>query len=263
VTHITEELLSRSSRQNSLIHDLVFVPNLEIVFCFISKNASSFLKHFIFLAAKGILYKQPRENPHLLHQSFFRGIDSLGHAGMSRLIESPSIPKVILGRDPWFRLQSAYFSRVVRWQEESYDPVDDRRDWFALRQEILGYRDGCHGTEPLSAAAAGVGFEALVDYVSATPSGMLDRHLIPQTYFSATDLIQYSVVGNLEDLPTFIALLSSTTGFQLNLPPRSESSLNASSSEKMGPPKTKALFSRIVERYSSDYEFFGYDKSGL
>ena len=263
MTHITEELLRRSSRQNSLIHDLVYVPNLEVVFCFISKNASSFLKHLIFLAARGIRYRQPRENPHLLHRSFFRGIDSLGHAGMSRLIESPSIPNVILGRDPWLRLQSAYFSRVVTWQEENYDVVDDRRDWLALRQEILGYQEGCHGTEPLSAAAARISFEALVDYVSATPAGMLDRHLVPQTYFSATDLIEYSVVGNLEDLPAFIRHLSRTTGFQLDLPPRNDVRLNASAPEKIGPPKSMALFSKIVERYCSDYEFFGYDKSGL
>lgn len=186
----------------------------------------------------------------------FQGVEELGHSRMSDMLEDGSIPKVILGRHPISRLESAFRSRVKTWQRETWDS-HDRADWIRLRQQIAGRAFGRHAAEPLEGIATGLDWNDLVEYLSHTLSGDLDRHLVPQTYFAATSMIDYDVIGTLEQIDEFLDKISELTGKKrLEVTsPRINASQGQAGQQIFS---TEAQVQAIQKRYRADFSFFGY-----
>lgn len=174
---VSEALIEQSDDWAHSARDIALIPQLGIVCCFISKNASSFLKTYLSCLGAGKPLTRPRRNPHMPSNTGFQGAEQLGHQKMSDILLDPSVPKIILGRHPVSRLRSAFVSRVRTWQREIYDS-HNRTDWGPLRQRIVGHLQKRHSAEPLEALATPVHWGDLVDYVCHTPSGQLDRHLL-------------------------------------------------------------------------------------
>lgn len=186
----------------------------------------------------------------------FKGVEELGHSKMSDLLEDSSIPKVILGRHPVSRLESAFRSRVRTWQRETWDS-HNRDDWIRLRQQVSGRKFGRHAAEPLEGIATELEWNDLVDFVSNTLSGDLDRHLVPQTYFASTSMIDYDVIGTLEQIDEFLDTISELTGKKrLEVTsPRMNASTDQTEEQIL---PTKDQLEAIRTRYRADFSFFGY-----
>jgi len=252
---------SRNESSQEYINDIQYIPKLNLVFAFISKNASTYLKAFMFCWAHDINFRVD-VNMHNRRHSGFLGVDDLGEASMLRLLEDDGIPKVVVGRNPEERLRSAWRSRVDSWttrRQEDEPRHDEVHEWIRIRQEVLGSDSDGHCAPALRALQEDITFGALVDYVAETPSSLLDRHFVPQTFQCASDLFRYDLVGQMESLPAFISSLA-------NLIERPEPTiqawpLNVSSSNGIGDCDglNDGAREKIQQRYAQDYAFFGYD----
>lgn len=247
--------MKRMNHDNSPNQDLLFSRELGIVFLFISKNASSSLKAL--LQGHHIGDSRSRtfsRNPHAVTNKFLQGVHALGHPAMSKLLEDSTVPKAVVGRHPIPRLLSAFNSRLVTWNSESYNSkLWDRQAWVKLRQEIVGSLNGQHSSTPVAAANFSLTLDHVVEYLATTPSGNLDRHLTPQTYYAATDLIDYSIVGRVEQLPSFVKKLQREFGLKV----RGEiPHLNSVSRDLNDISESNKAAIQI--RYKRDFDYFDY-----
>ncbi len=256
VRPISDRLMARYPFSTQQARDLVFVPRLGVVVCFISKNASSFLKAYIAALSRGSSFQRPTRNPHVLLNTGFMGIEALGPRRFSEILSDDAVPKVVVGREPIERLMSAFVTRVQRWHREQYDS-QVRHEWVELRQAVLGTIRGQHASRPVDALASDVGWEALVQYVTSTPSGLMDRHLVPQTDYAATADLHYHLVGGVESLDEFLGRFCQLVdrpfldaqGIRVNVAAASPLSTSDVTSQQRA---------ALHRRYAADYEFFGY-----
>lgn len=253
---LADRLMARYPASIQHGRDLVLVPALGLVVCFISKNASTFLKTYIASLARGTPLRRPDRNPHLLLHTGFKGIEELGPRRFSEILSDTSIPKVTVGREPVRRLVSAYRTRVRTWQRERYDS-GERAEWVELRQAVLGTAHGRHAARPIEALSTEIGWRTLVDHVAGTPSGLLDRHLVPQTDYAAVDELSYDLVGNVEAIDEFLRSLCRLVDRPF-LDPRGLRLNAAAAGTDAGPDITPAQRSALRRRYEADYRYFGY-----
>lgn len=255
-------------RQNNpsypgVIHDFVYVENLNLVVCFVSKNASSFLKHYLRGLARGeTSLAPPKRNPHILEVTGFKSAAELGETRFNKLLEDDAIPKMIVGRNPYARLESAYFTRVNRFLRESYNSQDMDKGWIRLRQQVLGFAKNSHASSLSEALRQDIKYEDLVNFVDATANHLLDRHLVPQTHFAAVEYIKYDIVGRVEAIQDTLFQISEMVGVPVldgsDLYVNSRT-VNATRNESYKPEFTE-FRERIFQRYKRDFSFFKYDK---
>jgi hypothetical protein len=239
----------------SLSRDLVYVPELSLVFCFISKNASSFLKAYIASLARGVNFDWAKRNPHVLKNSGFLSLCDLSETEASEILMSSDVARVVVGRDPVSRFRSAYLTRVVTFQREAYDS-HNRSSWLRLRQRILAHRYNAHAVPDELAMIEDISIDDVADYVSRTPSGLLDQHFTPQTYFSSVQLISYDLVGTVENLDSFISELCEIVKrkpLEIQPPPLNRL-MNSGADAELSQVSSELL----ISRYKADYEFFDY-----
>ena len=253
---LTQMLMERSYPVSFSVRDIAYIPQLGLVSAFVSKNASSFLKTYLSCWARGSDFLSPKKNPHMPYNTGFQGVEQLGHQRMSELLRDRSVPKTVVGRHPVERLVSAYLTRIRTWQRETYDS-HNRSDWVTVRQAVAGKKQGAHSLSALAAIGADISFDDLVGYVAQTPSPLLDRHLVPQADFAATDLIEYDLVGHVEGLDRYLVELADLLGRK----PLDTSgvTVNATRSGESEPPVVSpASRQKISRRYATDFAFFGY-----
>lgn len=241
------------------VGDICFIPKLGIVFAFISKNASSLLKTYLAAAARGAPTNYPSKNPHVHSNTGFLGVHQIGEAEMNRVLTDPGIPNVVVGRNPMDRLVSGWRSRIQTWHLERYQNTTEFAGWTEARQRILGHALGSHAAPVHLALSEEIPLEMLVDYVQATPSSLLDRHFAPQTFLCGADSIDFDLIGQVEDLDSFIAHLNDM--IETDLPPIGDRRLNATP-EAIATPADLGLvlLDRIEERFAADYSYFGYSR---
>ena len=252
---VVRRIWERTFLSESEPWDFVWIPELELVFCFISKNASSFLKSYLSNLSKNQAWSYPARNPHMLKNSGFVAPSEIGNERFADLLQSPSVLKAVVGRDPIERLVSAYHSRVETWNRESYDPPWNS-NWLRIRQRVLGQKLAAHASPWESALTEEIKWPDLVEYVLATPSGALDRHLVPQSWFACADFISYDLIGMVEDMPNFLSRLCvlvgrnplEVEGVRLN-----ESAENRENQTVV----SVAQKTLLKKRYRADYEFLG------
>jgi len=252
------QIVGRSHCSREFVNDISYIPEFDIVFAFVSKNASSLLKSL--LATGGGFSGSGRRgrNPHFRAHTGFLGVDDVGVDQMDAWITDPNVPKVVVGRDPVARLVSSWRSRVDTWALAPYQKERELQDWLELRQRILGHHQGSHACPPPEALTAGISFQMLVDYVEQTPSWFLDRHLVPQTLAIGADVIDYGLIGQVEQLDLFLESLQSLTGREL--PPVDLAFANASPKDSGGSIEvTDAQRRSVQKRFQDDYVLFGYD----
>ncbi len=253
----TGYISDRMARDSVASGDLVYIPQFHLVFAFISKNASSLMKTYFTSLANGMAVRPPARNPHVRTNTGFLSEHELGATKMAELLADPSIPKIVLGRDPVSRLVSAWNSRVHTWTLQPYQSPQELRDWVRIRQEIAGHSQDQHAAPARASLIEKIPFATLVDYVAATPSSLLDRHLAPQTFLCASHLIEYSLVGRVEEMDSFLSRLSHYLPDKS--PPLNDLVLNASHDSSLHASAVSAdLRARIYRRYLDDYTFFGY-----
>ena len=256
--NLMELIVDRNRGHPRVQDDFLFSPELNLAGCFISKNASSLLKHSLFLTSKNLEPSDPVRNPHIVANSGLQSADIIGFEEMSRVLESGSVPKFILGRHPVSRFVSAYNSRVKKFHRESYD--NEESDYlFRLRQRVIGAAEGGHASPFWKAMSEVPSLDDFAAYVLQTPDAELDRHVVPQSYFSFSGVVDYSIVGKLESLQDFLAQLEQSIGKKLVMPPRIQ--INKSVSFGTESVISEPLVSKLIERYEQDYDFFGYEKS--
>jgi len=252
-----DTIIGLSGVNSVFVKDISFVPHLGIVFAFISKNASSLLKTYLSTALWDSSSGLPRKNPHELKNTGFLSVDDLGLPVMNEILTDASTPRVVLGRNPVDRLLSGWRSRVHTWHLESYQSARELTDWLEIRQRILGQSYGCHAAPARDALTSEIPISMLVEYVEDTPSSLLDRHFAGQAFLCGASVINYDLVGQLEDLDTFIKNLEKLVGQRL--PSISERSINRTpTSVPAVESLDSALVQRIEKRFVDDYNFFGY-----
>lgn len=255
-----DEIFRLSGVSRHFIGDICFIPEWRIVFAFISKNASSLLKTYLSPPAGGVSTDNWTRNPHVHSGTGFMGVHQLGVPEMNRILTDVTIPKVVVGRNPADRLISGWRSRVQTWHLERYQNTRELVDWTEVRQKILGHAVGSHAAPVHLALSEEIPLEMLVDYVEATPSSQLDRHFAPQTFLCGADSIQFDLIGQVEELDSFIVNLNQMIGCEL--PPLGDRRLNATPEAIAAPTDlTSILRERIEKRFAEDYVYFGYSMS--
>jgi len=254
-----QSILNRSVGAKEFVNDISYIPRLELVFAFISKNASSTLKTYLANIDPRNPTIRGNRNPHFRVNTGFLGVDDIGTDVMERLILDQETPKVVVGRHPTDRLVSAYLSRVNTWLLAPYSPESETNTWLGLRQEILGFTKGAHAVSAHTALTSEITFPMFVDYLVGTPDALLDRHFAPQTFMCGSDTISYDLIGRVEELDLFIDELGNL--LKLQLPPFNGVKINSSGSIP-SPSKHELLNDEVVrkieERYKTDFNFFGY-----
>jgi len=253
------QILGRAHDSREFVNDICYVPGFGIIFAFVSKNASSLLKSL--LATEGNLAGSGRrlKNPHFRANTGFLGVDDVGVDQMDAWITDPTVPKVVVGRDPVARLVSAWRSRVDTWALAPYQTERELQDWLELRQRILGHSQGAHASSTEEALTSDITFQMLVDYVEQMPSWLLDRHLVPQAYACGADVINYDLVGQVENLDAFLTGLERLTGKEL--PPADLAFANVSPEKSRRTIEvTEAQRRSVRKRFQDDYVLFGYDR---
>ncbi|EIC91882.1 hypothetical protein IMCC13023_03610 [Candidatus Aquiluna sp. IMCC13023] len=251
-----ENILNRIAMDPTPTSDYAYFKNLGVAVCFIRKNGSSFLKHYMSCLDQGKEFQPPTTNPHVPRKRDSLNARTSNLREISAIFSDPSIPKVVIGRNPILRLESAYRSRVKVHNLESYNS-DYSGGWVAIRQQILGWKLGSCAADPVEAVSKGISFQELAEYVVSTPSWELDQHYSPQVYFAATEDVEYSLVGKLEQLDSFLSDLSELVGKpQLEVPDGYRVNSAKASEESLA--LSGDLKARIEARFSADFEFFGY-----
>jgi len=252
------QIVGRSHGSREFANNICYIPGFGVLFAFISKNASSLLKSLLTTEGNLSGTGRRRRNPHIRANTGFLGIDDVGMDQMDAWITDPNVPKVVVGRDPVARLVSSYRSRVNTWALAPYQNERELQHWLELRQRVLGHSQGAHASSPEEALTSDITFQMLVDYAAQTPSWLLDRHLAPQAYASGADVINYDLVGQVENLNAFLAGLESLTG--RHLPPADSAFANASPEKSRWSIKvTDAQRRSVQKRFQDDYVLFGYD----
>ena len=235
--------------------DISYIPHLNIVFSFISKNASTSLKTMLSRRLGPEAGYKLSPDPHMASHTGFQNIHTLGPVAMEELLLDSSVPKVTLVREPFERLQSAYFSRVHLWQHNEFRGDNSGRQGVKLLGPIAGSLLGMHSGSIRDAAQASLTFEELVDYVCETPTGRLDRHLAPQVRLVAADRLRYDLIGRFEELPKFWTDLKGLLGVGFE----DAELIRRNATQRQVPMKSIGkLRSRVEARYSADYEIFSY-----
>ncbi len=258
LTEIQRILRENSTDNGSIGRDLVYIPELHVVFCFISKNASSFLKTYLIALAKGVTMPSKGRNPHVLANSGFASLLQMDAEAAQALLADNSVPKVVVGRDPMKRFESAYLSRVLTQQRETYDS-HSRDSWVRLRQKVSGDRHQSHAAPAELAISDDITINEVAKYVDRTASGQLDQHFVPQTYFASTENISYTLRGKVEELDLFLDDFCELVGRnRLETPPPQ---LNKSPLANALEDLSRTQENLLRKRYRHDYEFFGYSNA--
>lgn len=230
----------------------------RFVYCFVPKNASTALKG-AFLAAQGVetgeltglqLHEHADGPPYVLR---LRPRDEA-----LRILDTHF--KYAFVRDPWWRLVSAYVSKLVRGREPrpQYEPTVTAIHRAAGRPVDL---------------ARGVTFREFVRHVHAAPDAALDPHWRPQACFLAGH--RFDFVGRVEHLAEDLAELERRLGVALPLRQLNHTRYRASAgpcradasreelraSRDLPLPESfydEELVALVGERYRADVEAWGY-----
>lgn len=254
---ITEELVGRCRFHSSILNDLIYLPRMDTCVLFISKNASTWLKTYFAGIESGRRLKMQNRDPHSPGISAFQTITSLGHQRMSEIMSSDNSLKIVVGRNPVHRAVSAFNSRVHTWQPDGKIRARSARfEWTLLRQQIVGNPNGQHASPIFDALGQTIQFDQFLDYIEIAPNGELDRHLVPQWYFAGMDLIEFDLIGKVEELPDFLDRVESLTGSKgfRKAPARNATSAYAVSAGAL----SREQISRLRNRYSEDFDYLDY-----
>ena len=186
-------------------NDIIFYPSLDLLYFAHSKNASSFLKWFFKCAALGTEWSQPSTNPHNNGPGSVR-FSEMNYGKREDLLSSDSVVKISILREPVDRLWSAYYSRYIRFSLENYNTHQYHRQWRPIRQNIHEFSDYA-STGRVQLWTENVTFEEFVSAVVAIPPQLRDLHYARQTDVYSIDDLGLSVVGRVDKMDVFLAIL--------------------------------------------------------
>ena len=154
-------------------------------------------------------------------------------------------------RNPYYRLFSAYKSKILNWKDQQYMPLQQEiRERFCYPM-----RDGKPGGM--------VAFRDFVAFIGDQQQETWDGHWNLQSEALHPDRISYDVVGRAESFSDdWAAILR-----HLNAPDELMSSLD----ERINPTTKiyhaaaydRELASRVYEMYRPDFEIYGYERDSL
>lgn len=239
--------------------DITYIPHLNVVFSFISKNASTSLKTMLSERLGPLVGYNLDPNPHWVVQSGFQNLHNIGAERMEQLLFDTAVPKIAVVREPFERLKSAYSSRIRRWQENDFKESGTQTQRLPLVGPIAGTSMGMHSVPIRKAGRFDPSFDDLVQYVCKTPTALLDRHLAPQVQLIAADRLRYDLVGKFEYLEEFWRDLHDLLGID---PGSAELIWRNRTHSRLPSIHERELRGQVEERYAADYELFSYPRQG-
>ena len=184
--------------------DIVFFPAINLLYFAHSKNASSFLKWYFTCCALGRPWTKPSGNPHSSNEGSFR-LSELPFSTSVSLLESNSITKVSVWREPLDRLGAAYHSRYLEFSRESYNKKYQHQ-WVKIRKNVLGYMDrGSTGIPDCWTDRSG--FEEFLKTVSSIPAALRDIHFARQSDVYSIDRVGFNLCGVVDNLDSMLETL--------------------------------------------------------
>ena len=250
------EMRRSSFRPWTFENDVLFCPNIHLVYTAVSKNACSTMKAFLWHLENYPKFLPPEKSPHNRKSTGLQGAVELGDAGLAQLLSDPTVPKVTVVRNPYSRAASCYFNRVAAFGTESYDLRSRMTEWIHNRIAILSWRHRRPVGLP-EAAATEITFRDFIEFICSQPDYRMDRHWVSQRQATYIDTIRYDHVGKVEDLDAAMAAIVDLAGCDSAW--SSDSALNRGAGKKdlssLFDPDLQRLF---VERFEADFEIFDY-----
>eukprot|EP00966_Prymnesium_polylepis_P080514 1865533-Prymnesium_polylepis.1 len=154
-------------------------------------------------------------NSTLAHSKGSNGLQSLRTVAPERqgsILKEFS--KVVVVRDPWSRLLSAYLNKFVE------EPEERRRLW--LRELLKPLRGKAASSAAQTASATNMSFEQFVSVLEETARvgafGQVNEHWALQSNLCALHTLQYDFVGHFEQMSEDVMSLSASLGFDAEIP---------------------------------------------
>ena len=196
----------------------------------------------------------PLENAALVHNrnrpgcAFVPRLTDFTNAEAIEILTSPEWFRFCFVRNPYYRLFSAYKSKMLNYRDPQYQPVRDeiRARW--------GYptRDG--------RPAGMVAFRDFVRYVEDIADPDRDFHWRSQTALVMPTTITYDHIGHMEsfvqDFEQVLRRLNASAELIAAIP----QVVNPTTQMYHAAVYDRELASRIYEMYRDDFETFGYDR---
>lgn len=167
-----------------------------------------------------------------------------------RHLTSPDVRRLVLVRNPYARLLSAYRDKICRRTCYTYDKEIPGLRRYALALGLPAEEEG----KP-------VPFDTFVRWVTHSPWKGMNGHWSAQGQVILSDCIQYTDVSRIEDgLPVFLQLLGERLdageGWQKTKTQRADNQ-NAPAKEQF---YTMELADLVFKKFVADFESFGYDR---
>jgi len=153
------------------------------------------------------------------------------------VLESPDFLRMIVVRNPYTRLASAWRNKVILC-EPGYDRV-----YLAVR-----------GRLPETGRKQLVGFAEFVEYVSGEDLTSCDSHWSPQTVHAFMAALDFNLVGKTENMQALLSRFARHLGVAETLVlPESNASIAAAFS-----PYNAELAAQVYSLYKPDFDTLGY-----
>jgi hypothetical protein len=164
------------------------------------------------------------------------------------ILKSPRWFRFCFVRNPYYRLFSAYKSKMLNFLDPQYEPT---RDEIRAR---FGYplRDG--------RPAGKVAFRDFVTYVEAMPDQDRDCHWRSQTALTMPGMIKYDLIGRMESFANDFEQVLRRLSASADLIAAAPEPVNPTTKLWHAAAYDKELASRVYDVYRDDFNNFGYDR---
>jgi hypothetical protein len=196
----------------------------------------------------------PLENGSFVHDrdrpgcAFVPRLTDFTNAETIEILTSPEWFRFCFVRNPYYRLFSAYKSKMLNYLDPQYQPVRDeiRTQWD------YPIRDG--------RPAGMVAFRDFVRYVEDRSDPDRDFHWRSQTAIVMPDMIKYDLIGRMEsfvqDFEQVLRRLNASAELIAAIP----EPVNPTTKLYHAAAYDRELASRVYDMYRNDFENFGYDR---
>lgn len=172
----------------------------KLVYCPIPKNACTFFKTLMVeLSDECTDFKNSSYDIH----KYIRATQSKIKLTSFSYIENQNYLKLVILRNPFERLVSAYLNKFVRINKKTpivQKVIDDVYNNFDLKRE----KD------------SSITFSQFIDYLSRTEDYDLNEHWRPQHTFLGTNLVEFDLVFQLENLDSALEKLETQLGIKID-----------------------------------------------
>jgi dermatan 4-sulfotransferase 1 len=263
ISELLELMLERNHWGSLVKNEIISSPDHQYVFTSISKNACTQIK---FVLADMLCYpnKFDRQlSPHNLKNTGLISVAGLkDKQEIYRLLFNDEVFRFAFVRNPLARLISAFDNKLSRnfntlWEESRKDHLDNLYTNLAIKikSDVTGTTESTLDirTNPLS-------FKEFIYFVYHQDTYDMDRHWYPQNRAMFHDLINYQLIGKVENFANDFKTVLENINAPDNIYDFTEKQNASQKKISLSDFYDTELEKIVVKKYEEDFDLFKYPK---